>query len=443
MDALKALLEKKRSAVPAGKFGDQKFVKQSELEELRLKRLREEEEAERREKEQRKRSRSEQDSRTLQRHESGAKEEELPKEEVIRRLRLLQQPVTLFGEDDVARAARLRKAQEDFQAEDEHTGGQQANTLLLLQKEGRLKAKQALTSTEPTVKKDGKDPPASRDHDEQDNEPEQAEEESETARMFREAAEALKEKREEEAMSVEERISKYFKRWCKEWGEDLDRRPEAVKKTGGGNQATLQYQQTMTFIKPLYKLLKQKQVHPEMVAGLYMIVQAIKQRNYLHAYDVYMRLAIGNNPWPIGVTSVGIHERSAREKISHVMNGGAHIMNDEATRKYLQAVKRLLTFVQRAYPTDPSRSVDFDGFRDAGRGAAGSGSDKQALLEAERKGMVPLLEAPKHFHDKDGTIKVPPKWENILKQSEVYKEISNGTPRTPPRSPLQSNPPKT
>ena len=48
----------------------------------------------------------------------------------------------------------------------------------------------------------------------------------------------------------------------------------------------------------------------------------------------------GNNPWPIGVTSVGIHERSAREKISHVMNGGAHIMNDEATRKYLQASRK-------------------------------------------------------------------------------------------------------
>lgn len=60
---------------------------------------------------------------------------------------------------------------------------------------------------------------------------------------------------------------------------------------------------------------------------------------------------------------MGIHERSSREKISHVMNGAAHIMNDEATRKYLSAVKRLLTFVQRAYPTDPSRCVDFDGFR--------------------------------------------------------------------------------
>ena len=51
-------------------------------------------------------------------------------------------------------------------------------------------------------------------------------------------------------------------------------------------------------------------------------------------------------------------------------------MNDEATRKYLQAIKRLQTFLQRAYPTDPSRSVDFDGFRDAGLGAKGAGSDK-------------------------------------------------------------------
>lgn len=72
--------------------------------------------------------------------------------------------------------------------------------------------------------------------------------------------------------------------------------------------------------------------------GLWMIVQCIRERNYLAANDVYLRLAIGNAPWPIGVTSVGIHERSAREKISHVMNasGQAHIMNDEATRKYFQ-----------------------------------------------------------------------------------------------------------
>ena len=40
-------------------------------------------------------------------------------------------------------------------------------------------------------------------------------------------------------------------------------------------------------------------------------------------------------------------------------------------------MKRLLTIVQRLYPTDPSRCVDFDGFRDVGRGAIGGGSDKR------------------------------------------------------------------
>ena len=63
-----------------------------------------------------------------------------------------------------------------------------------------------------------------------------------------------------------------------------------------GNQATIQYKQTMTFFQPLFKSLKRKSVLPEMVAGLDMIVQDIKQRNYLHAYDIYMRLAIGVQP---------------------------------------------------------------------------------------------------------------------------------------------------
>jgi hypothetical protein len=51
-------------------------------------------------------------------------------------------------------------------------------------------------------------------------------------------------------------------------------------------------------------------------------------------------------------------------------------MNDEATRKFIQAIKRLMTFCQRRYPTDPSRCVDFDGFSNAGRGAVGGGGDK-------------------------------------------------------------------
>lgn len=35
------------------------------------------------------------------------------------------------------------------------------------------------------------------------------------------------------------------------------------------------------------------QINPDMKAGLWMIVQAFKERNYLYAYDIYMRLAVG------------------------------------------------------------------------------------------------------------------------------------------------------
>lgn len=54
----------------------------------------------------------------------------------------------------------------------------------------------------------------------------------------------------------------------------------------------------------------------------------------MQANDAYLQMAIGNAPWPIGVTMVGIHARTGREKIfsKHV----AHVLNDETQRKYIQ-----------------------------------------------------------------------------------------------------------
>lgn len=127
---------------------------------------------------------------------------------------------------------------------------------------------------------------------------------------------------------------------------------------------------------------------------------------------------------PCGGVQVGIHFRAAREKISHVGNatGHAHIMNDEATRKYLQAVKRLISTVQRLHPTDPSMSMDFNASaQDLGRGTAGGGSDKVALLTAEAHGdtqqSLGLPEAT-HFMAKDGSVQIPRKWNNVMREQE-------------------------
>jgi pre-mRNA-splicing factor 18 len=82
---------------------------------------------------------------------------------------------------------------------------------------------------------------------------------------------------------------------------------------------------------------------------LLVIVECCMKHNYLGASERYIKLAIGNAPWPIGVTMVGIHERCAREKI--YTSSVAHIMNDETTRRYLQSIKRLMIRCQPHYPT--------------------------------------------------------------------------------------------
>jgi pre-mRNA-splicing factor 18 len=78
-------------------------------------------------------------------------------------------------------------------------------------------------------------------------------------------------------------------------------------------------------------------------------------RDYIKANDKYIELAIGNAPWPMGVTMVGIHERSNRMRI--YKSQVAHILNDDNTKKYLQSVKRIMSLVQRKYPNCPSRSI--------------------------------------------------------------------------------------
>lgn len=79
------------------------------------------------------------------------------------------------------------------------------------------------------------------------------------------------------------------------------------------------------------------------------IVHYMQKRQYQRANDSYLRLSIGNAPWPIGVTMVGIHERSAREKISS--DQVAHVLNDEVSRKYIQSLKRWASWYQFMFPT--------------------------------------------------------------------------------------------
>jgi len=98
-----------------------------------------------------------------------------------------------------------------------------------------------------------------------------------------------------------------------------------------------------------------QEVSKEIMNNLFEVMVFCLDRDYVKAHDKYIELAIGNAPWPMGVTMVGIHERSGRSRI--FKSQVAHILNDDNTKKYLQSVKRIMSLVQRIYPTNPSNSV--------------------------------------------------------------------------------------
>ncbi|KAK9504846.1 hypothetical protein O3M35_009024 [Rhynocoris fuscipes] len=141
------------------------------------------------------------------------------------------------------------------------------------------------------------------------------------------------------------------------WGEELTKRSDAEKMATRGKMALATFTQTQLYLKPLLNKLKSRTLPEDILDSLKEIVRHLLDRNYIMASDAYLQMAIGNAPWPIGVTMVGIHARTGREKI--FSKNVAHVLNDETQRKYIQGLKRLMTKCQVYFPTDPSRCVEY------------------------------------------------------------------------------------
>jgi hypothetical protein len=115
------------------------------------------------------------------------------------------------------------------------------------------------------------------------------------------------------------------------------------------------FNETKNDIKSFLDLLLKDRLPADIFSSCLKIVNFIQQKEYLQANDSYLDLAIGNAPWPLGVTATGIHERAGRERIE--TKRIKSLLNDDDQRKYLQAVKRLITMSQKIFPTDPSKMI--------------------------------------------------------------------------------------
>lgn len=152
-------------------------------------------------------------------------------------------------------------------------------------------------------------------------------------------------------LTKEESISKYFKLLLRMWDADLESRDEVTKRSQKGRSETAVLEQCKDYIAPLLRMCRHENMPPDILINLHELVKHCEEGNFRAAHDCYIRTAIGNAAWPIGLTMVGIHERSGRERIS--TSKVAHVMNNEQQRKYLTSVKRLMTFAQSKRPDIP------------------------------------------------------------------------------------------
>lgn len=263
------------------------------------------------------------------------------RKEVIRRLRERNEPILLFGESQHDAFVRLKHLE---LINPDHTKGQVNDFQQAMEQVDQAYLNEILKSDHKSdeVKKKLHDVKVDATNT--------------TLEELREEARHLgcrKEAKAEDARFV----GKFFKFLLEIWGRSLNDRPESIKASTAGKIACATYSQTQAYLKPLFKQLAKNKLIDDITNHLIHIVRNLLERDYVKANDAYLQMAIGNAPWPIGVTMVGIHARTGREKI--FAQNIAHVLNDETQRKYIQGIKRLITQCQKSFTTDPSKCVEY------------------------------------------------------------------------------------
>lgn len=326
----------KRSEVEAQRQADyrreQELAERARLERLDKKRKRDEEEAERDRAREEKKRRLAEESKLLREEEELAEEnkrrrrlglpelvkqsdagessalsegeEDIPEEDLLQKLHDLGEPRLLFAETHVQRVRRYRQLTEKALAPTLSDGP--IPTTIELLPEAEMKV------------------------------PESVPKEADARKYLR------------------RQLASYFDMVLSEWQAALARRSKDVKESAMGKQAYNSFLAAKDNLRPLFKKLETDDLQPPILAAVLEIVNLAQLKQYVKANDAYLRLSIGKAAWPIGVTMVGIHERSAREKLHETEKSGnrAHILSDESTRKMLQGIKRCLSYAQTRWPPD-------------------------------------------------------------------------------------------
>ncbi|KAH3684062.1 hypothetical protein WICPIJ_004964 [Wickerhamomyces pijperi] len=103
--------------------------------------------------------------------------------------------------------------------------------------------------------------------------------------------------------------------------------------------------------------LRKSTVSTSIQISLLTIFLHIQRFEFREATQSYMKLSIGNVAWPIGVVNVSIHSRSNQSRLHG--KDEANIMISEETRRWITAIKRLITFMEENYKVNKVQYKDY------------------------------------------------------------------------------------
>ena len=268
----------------------------------------------------------------------------LSEKDIIKELRVFGEPIRYFGETDDERLIRLRYLKLNKQEKDEMNKVNKNEHIFNIQKEidNELDVANAY-SHKTNDNNDRKDDIKGNNNTNNNNNNERK-------------SKYLIEKYRKDFDCNEDYVLYFFKRLLKLWENDLQNRSIDIKNSNIGKSETIRQKQTRRDIKPLFKQLKNRTVPRDVLDKSVKMAIYTSKREYVEAKRIFFEMAIGNAPWPMGVTMVGIHERSGRSKIFSSQID--HVLNDETQRKYIHAMERLMKFSQNKYPnSDPTKNV--------------------------------------------------------------------------------------
>lgn len=156
-------------------------------------------------------------------------------------------------------------------------------------------------------------------------------------------------------------IRGWARKALKAWEKELADKPEEDKKTAQAKVEIAQHRQVRRDVRPLQKRLRLYIMEDFLLGKIHTIVKFAHDLEYRNANEAYLDLSIGKACWPVGIgcggsmlmeDAIGLHDRFNRnDQVKDI----AFALNDDVTRKYVQALKRLMSKAQKYWPpTDAS-----------------------------------------------------------------------------------------